>query len=256
MGLKPSTKNYSKVRFLKKLYRRALQLLALLFIMFLIKVFVYDMSSIKSYIDEQIQKLSEKNGFVVKEIGVLTNNSFCPIVSENTFEKYKTHSIFLVSLNKIIQHIESFDCVYSSNVKRALPDKIKIEIINKEPIAIWQNKKKFMFITKQGTTMKIRDSKNLDDFIIVTGENANMRTKELLDIIKVDPDIFSQVNSAIRIGDRRWDIRLKNGVEIKLPEKNPEIAWNKYIELNYNPKFQNKRLKIIDLRIENKIYAK
>jgi cell division protein FtsQ len=256
MGLKPSTKNYSNIRFLKKLYRRALQLLILLTVIFLVKTFVYDRSSIKHYVDTQTQEFSQKHGFIIEEIELIASNNYCPIVTKNTFDLYLKQSIFLISLNKVMQHVESFDCVYRSNITRIFPNKLKIEIINKEPIAIWQNKKKFEFITNRNGLMKIRDTKNLDDFIIVTGENANYRIKALLDIIKIEPSIFSTVDSAIRVGDRRWDIKLKSGVEIKLPEKNPEIAWNKYIELTDNPKFQSKHLRIIDLRIPNKIYAR
>ncbi|MCH9753693.1 MAG: cell division protein FtsQ/DivIB [Alphaproteobacteria bacterium] len=256
MGLKPSTKNYSTIRLLKKLYRRILQLVLLIVLVLLLKTFLYDRTLIQDYVNKHIQRFSEKHGLIVEEIGLITSNQYCPIVTKSTFDQFKKRSILLVSLTGMLQHIESFDCVNRTSVTRIFPNKIKIEIINKDPIAIWQNNKKFMFITSQNDIMQIRNTKDLDKFLIVTGSNANLHTKSLLDIIKINKEIFTSIESAIRVGDRRWDIKLKTGLEIKLPEKNPEIAWSKYINLTKNPKFQNKKLKVLDLRIPNKIYAK
>ena len=87
------------------------------------------------------------------------------------------------------------------------------------------------------------------------GENSIINSKYL--ISKIDRDIKKMIQSAIFIENRRWNIRLKNMITLKLPEKNLEEALENYKKIYSN--LSNKDLKdieIIDLRIPNQAIIK
>lgn len=257
MGLKPNKEDYSHKRSFRNISRKVIFVVFTISALFITKLFMYDREMIGDFFYAQINKASAKLGFTIQEVTVESSNSYCPAIKPDVFDSYKSESIFLIPIEKIQSYLESIDCVASANISRQLPSRIEIKVKNKEPIAIWQYQKNFFFINEDNSLMKIRNSKNLMDFIIVTGENAFKHTKNLINIISVDKDMFDKVDAAMRVGNRRWDIKLVGGLIIKLPEKNPELAWDKFLEIkDSNQIRQKKRIKVVDLRIKDKIYIK
>ena len=99
---------------------------------------------------------------------------------------------------------------------------------------------------------KNHDYKNLINFY---GENSIINSKHL--ISKIDQDIKQMIQSLIFVENRRWNIKLKNKITLKLPEKNLEAAIKNYKKIYSN--LSNKDLKdieIIDLRIPNQATIK
>ncbi len=89
--------------------------------------------------------------------------------------------------------------------------------------------------------------------VILSGKGANLHAQSLFNIFTIDPNLSANVYSATWIGDRRWDIRLENGLLIKLPENNLSDAWRNLIKIYHMPG-SILGLKIIDLRVSDKIY--
>lgn len=250
-------KNHSTIKFFKNVYRRIVHILLVVLALLLAKVLIYDRTLVGNFINKQIDNLSIKSEFIIREISVSLTNEYCPIVNDSTFDRYKNQSLLSISLRDIYDYTKSFDCVENVKIARIFPNKLKINVINKTPLAIWQNKKEFFFITTTNELMRIQNSDNLLNFITITGRNAYLYSTKLMDMISIDKEIFSQVDAAMWVGERRWDIKLKDGTEIKLPENDPEVAWKKFIDLrNNSEKFNQGKFKIIDLRIEDKIYTK
>jgi len=218
-------------------------------------VSIFQKDYISNLITQKIDNFSQKTGFVVEDFTMISSNEYCPVVTTSLLEEFRHQPIFTISLDKIKEKLSEYDCVQDVRISRAMPNLLKIEIINQEPAAILQNRKRFSFITKQNTLMKIRNSENLDNLIIFTGNKSENHALSLLSILAVDDNIFSQVDSVMRVGERRWDVRMKNGTEIKLPEKNIEIAWTKLIKLyNESEELKDNKAKMIDLRVEGKLY--
>lgn len=203
-------------------------------------------------------KYSKSLGFYVNEITIDSHSDHCINLNHYpNLHKYTGASIFLMPIYKIKEQLEEIDCIEKVDISRRLPDKVVVKAEYKEPIAIWQNEKKFSFITKSGEVIKIRNATNINKFIVITGKNAPSQTMSLLNMISIDSEIYSKVVSATLVGDRRWNVKFDNGSEILLPEQDPEIAWHKFLHLyKTQEEFQNWQYKILDFRVENKVYAK
>ena len=209
------------------------------------------------YRDQKTQGVSERLGFVVEDIIVVGEDSNCIIDLDDFKRQYLGISVFLADLDSIREKLETVDCIQSIGVNRALPNKLEVVIKPKQPIAIWQSHKQFYFIAEDGVVLKIRNIKNLQDLIIILGQNAPKHTSALLAVLKIDPEIYSKIVSAIWIGDRRWNIIFDNGTEVMLPENDYARAWQKFIELTKtNDDFKDFRYKTIDFRVKNRIYTK
>ena len=75
----------------------------------------------------------------------------------------------------------------------------------------------------------------------------------MLSILKTEPDLFENVHAAIRIGNRRWDLRMKNGVSIQLPEENPMMAWRRLANYQLSHSILERDLKLLDLRLPDRL---
>jgi cell division protein FtsQ len=67
------------------------------------------------------------------------------------------------------------------------------------------------------------------------------------------PALFARVRAAVRVGSRRWDVRLKNGIKVHLPEAQPADAWSRLAELAAEHRIFERDVAAIDLRLPDRL---
>ena len=77
-----------------------------------------------------------------------------------------------------------------------------------------------------------------------------------MEILATSPEVTRQFASAIRVGDRRWNIRMKNDIEVKLPEDDAAAALAKLAKMDAEEKLLARDIKVIDLRVPDKVFIK
>ena len=94
---------------------------------------------------------------------------------------------------------------------------------------------------------------DFDNLPIIIGEEAEKDAANLLNYLDKFPKIRKQLVYAVRIGKRRWDIKINRGVTIKLPEKGIMHALGIVDEVSDNNGFFHKDIEAIDLRMRDRI---
>ncbi len=216
--------------------------------------FLYQKQIIE-YAHQNCRKFLNQINFTLQKIEYDHEVRYClDFASANLFLSELDRPIFYIDIDKIETVFKHIDCVENYKITRVLPNKIKITIKEKKPIAIWQDSKdNFFYITDNGNIITIKNPEFVEHFIIFTGRNAYKNAEEILAIMQYDDEIAKKITSISYISQRRWDINLANNIKIMLPEKNPEIAWKKFVEIDKNNKLSEKPNKRYDLRIENKL---
>ncbi|MDE1152955.1 MAG: FtsQ-type POTRA domain-containing protein [Micavibrio sp.] len=157
--------------------------------------------------------------------------------------------VFGINIDDAQKNIATIPWVKDVTVTRRLPDKIIVELTERDAVALWQYQRKLAIIDETG---RVLSNRNLDDYQtlpLIVGEDAPQHVQELLSLLKAEPDIANQLVSAARIGGRRWDLRLKNDVTVKLPEENVELALRELASMAEKDSILEKNIKGIDLRI-------
>lgn len=167
---------------------------------------------------------------------------------ENTFDNYQP---FIKKL--VIEIKKQLPWIDKITITRSIPNLLNIKVTEYIPFAIWQKGKEKFVADKNGNIVPINNISDFEDLIVLSGDKATKHVKSLFNIFVTDPSLSSLVYSATWSGDRRWDIRLSNGLLIKLPENNISVAWGNLIKI-YNLPGSIVGLKVIDLRIDGKIY--
>ncbi len=116
------------------------------------------------------------------------------------------------------KRVESLGWVRSAAVARLLPGGVHVSIREREPAAVWQLSGALRLIDADGVVIKdIRADEHLG-LPFVVGAGAPEAAAELLRALASHPDIAGRTSALVRVGERRWNMRLKNGVDVKLPE--------------------------------------
>ncbi|MDC0037224.1 cell division protein FtsQ/DivIB [Alphaproteobacteria bacterium] len=247
-----------KNRFINKRKKSFFKVYIFCFLIFII-FFIYLYLNINKFANlttDLIQEYSNKYNYNLKKIEVigLTNLNKDEILI--FFNKFKNSSIFLVPVKEISNEIKKNKWIKEVNIRNDYKNTLKVNIKEETPIGIYENNNQKILFSKNLVILEIlrknHDYKNLISFY---GENSIINSKHL--ISKIDQDIKQMIQSLIFVENRRWNIRLKNKITLKLPEKNLEEAIKNYKKIYSN--LSNKDLKdieIIDLRIPNQAIIK
>lgn len=157
-------------------------------------------------------------GFEVKHVEVTGLKNMAKLPVYGAALNGPTNSMLLVDLDDIRTQLQALPWVADASVGRRLPDTLVIDIVERKPLAIWQHRGKLAVVDRDG---KILDTRHIERFAalpLIVGPRANLQAHPLMAMLADFPEVQQRVDSAIWIGDRRWDLRLKSGETLALPE--------------------------------------
>ena len=155
-------------------------------------------------------------------------------------------------LDQAFQAIKSLSWVHHVSIKRDWPDTLVIQIKERQPLALWQHKKKVALIDGEGFVITTEVNPFLT-YPLVVGHGAPLHAKALLESLTKAPHLKSQIKEAIWVGDRRWNLVLKSGVTLKLPEIAYEHALQILEGLEAKQTICARAKKSIDLRLPKRM---
>jgi cell division protein FtsQ len=152
--------------------------------------------------------------------------------------------------------LEALGWVRSAAVERRLPDQLYIRISEAEPIALWQQGGTFRLIDRAGQVIDQADASAFSELPVLVGEGAPAHAGELLAMLAREPALAARVKGAVWVGERRWNLRFENGVDVKLPAESPETAWNLLARLEREQGLLARDLTVIDMRLPDRLVVR
>jgi cell division protein FtsQ len=149
--------------------------------------------------------------------------------------------------------LETLDWVQQANVRRIFPNRLEIEIVEREAYVIWQNEGVFQLVDRTGKVMGKVTSVVDAGLPVVTGRGANMDAQALINDLEAMPDLKSAVKAAARVGERRWNLYLKNGVRLALPEHSTADDLKRAWAFLQQPAFVNAAIAGLDFRVRGEV---
>lgn len=192
-------------------------------------------------------------GFKINDILVIGRQNTAPEELLAKLGMQKGDALFGVSLEGGQEKIAGISWVKSARVARRLPNTIAVTIEERKPAALWQYRKKLSVIDIDGHVLTEENLDGWKHLPLVVGEHAPQDVAALLGLLHAEPDIAGALAAAVRIGNRRWDLRLKNGLLVKLPEKDVELALRQLARMDKTENMLARDVSHIDLRIAGKL---
>ena len=164
------------------------------------------------------------------------------------------------SLDAARARIEQLAWVQSATVERRLPGTIVVTLQERRPFAVWQNNGKFDLIDRRGQVVAEQDpAKDATAFAtlpLVVGPGAPEAAAALLDLLAAQPVLRPRVVAAVRVGERRWNLRLNTGGDVLLPEGQEAAAIAKLMELHASQGLLDRPLQTVDLRLPDRLVVR
>lgn len=123
-----------------------------------------------------------------------------------------------VDLDAIRDRLLQIGWIKEARVSRRLPDTIVVDVVERQPIAIWQHAQQLNLIDGEGVVLEQVRIEAMPDLMLVIGAGANRNLAGLNRLLDAAPHLRAQVEAATWIGGRRWDLRFQTGEVLALPE--------------------------------------
>ena len=240
----------------KKIYFPTILILLFFLITVIYILFFYDQKIIKQF-NSIIENYSDKYQYSLSVVNINGLNNINEDEILNLIKPYKGSSIFLIPIKKIANKISQNNWVKSINIQSNYKDTIEINIDESKPIGIYTTGIQNILFSDDLKILEniANNEKRFSALIKFEGKNSLHESIKLIDSF---PDDFIQyVDKAFLINKRRWNLKLKNSILLKLPENNIKEALENYKKIYIN--FSNEELieiESIDLRMKKKIILK
>ena len=161
----------------------------------------------------------------------------------------------LVDVAAIRERLLHYGWVKDARVSRRLPDTLVIDIVEREPAALWQDGQKLSLIDAEGVVLDRVQISAMPDLPLLIGPGANSQSRNLDALLKDVPTLAPQLESATWVGRRRWDLQFQTGETIALPEGEAaaRTALAKFARLDKSAGLLGRGILRFDLRISGKM---
>lgn len=143
--------------------------------------------------------------------------------------------------------------VESATVERRLPDTVNVVLTERVPLARWQHDDKFYVIDTDGHILPAAKPENFATLPLVVGTGADRESQALLDLLSNYPEVQSKTDSAVRVGERRWDLHLRPNITARLPEQDVDAALHRLSVQITEQKILDRDISVVDLRLPDRL---
>ena len=151
------------------------------------------------------------------------------------------------------EQLEECPWVEEAFVQRRPPHSIFIHVQESIPVALWQYKGKHQLIDSHGKIIHGQDPRNFRHMIKVIGKDAANDAPRIIKALENYPELRQRITSLTHQHGRRWDMRIEDRIDVKLPEDQLDLALTKLDQLEGDHDVSRGEIMTIDMRIPDKL---
>lgn len=157
-------------------------------------------------------------GFTMKRVEITGARRVSRLDIYNVAFDQPSMALPLVDLGATRERLLHFGWIKEARISRRWPDTLVVDVVERQPVAIWQNNQQLSLIDGEGVVLEAVRLESMPDLPLVIGPTANRQVSALSGLLETAPHLRPQVAGATWVGGRRWDIRFQTGETLTLPE--------------------------------------
>jgi len=162
-------------------------------------------------------------------------------------------SLLFLDAAKVRARLMANPWIANATVLKLYPSRLTISIKEREPFALWQKDGRVALIAADGTVLENRVPAAFAALPLLVGKGAERQGADMLALLARYPVIARQVEASVLVADRRWNLHFKNGLEVLLPESEPERALRLLVDLDRSKKLLSRDIVAVDLRLADRV---
>jgi len=162
-------------------------------------------------------------------------------------------SLLFLDVDDARARLKAIPWIADATVKKLYPDHLQITVSERDAFALWQTGGKVSVISADGTVAGPLIDARFAVLPLVVGAGAASRAREFLGQLDKYPAIRVQVRASVLVAERRWNLRLKNGIDVRLPENDVPRALDTLAALDRDKQLLTRDVSAIDLRLPDRV---
>jgi cell division protein FtsQ len=197
--------------------------------------------------------VANQAGFCIKGVAISGNTHMSREEILATAGISGSSSLVFLDVGAARERLKSAPWVADATVLKLYPGELQIGIKEREAFALWQKDGRVAVIAEDGTVLEPFVAPGLSKLPLVVGAGAQERAKTFLALIERYPALRDFVRASVLVGERRWNLRLKNGIDVRLPETGVERALERLVALDREKNLITRDIVAIDLRLADRV---
>jgi cell division protein FtsQ len=197
--------------------------------------------------------LANSAGFRITTVGIngrkqLTQDEVLAIGGVNG-----RSSLLFLDAEAVRGKLKANPWIGEATVLKLYPGRLQIDIVERSAFALWQQDGRLSVIADDGAVLEPYVTRRFTTLPLVVGKGADIRARDFLALLDRYPQVRSVTKAAIFVGERRWNLRLKDGLDIRLPENEVGNALAALSKLDQEDKLFSRDIVAVDMRLPDRL---
>ena len=162
-------------------------------------------------------------------------------------------SLLFLDAAAVRDRLKANPWIADATVLKLYPGQLQIDIVERSAFALWQQDGRLSVISDDGTVLEPYLSRRFVSLPLVVGQGAETHAKEFLALLARYPQVHAVTKAAIFVGERRWNLRLNDGLDIRLPENDVGNALASLSKLDRDDKLFSRDIVAVDMRLPDRL---
>jgi cell division protein FtsQ len=162
-------------------------------------------------------------------------------------------SLLFLDAASVRDSLKANPWIADATVLKLYPGALQINITERQPFALWQENGKLSVIADDGAVLEPYVTRRFASLPLVVGKGAETRARDFLALVAKYPAVNDQLKAAIFVGERRWNLRFKDGLDIRLPETDVGNALAALVKYDREDKLFSRDITAIDMRLPDRL---
>ena len=203
-----------------------------------------------------VQSTTARLGFAIDEVRVTGNLETSEIDILDRLGLDGWTSLIGFDAEAARERIAALPWVSMAAVRKVYPDAIEVRIEERKPFALWQHGRELSIVEANGNVISSYRGGRHSVLPLVIGLGAADHAANFVAMVKAHPELSARVKGFIRIAERRWDMRLENGVTVKLPETGEAQALTDLVAMDRQSGLLSRDIMTVDMRLADRLVVK
>ena len=143
--------------------------------------------------------------------------------------------------------------ISEATVLKLYPGELRIDIVERTAFALWQRDGRLSVISDDGAVLEPYVSSRFLSLQLVVGKGAETHARDFLALLARYPRVNSVTKAAVFVGERRWNLRLRDGLDVRLPENEVGNALATLSTLDKDDRLFSRDIVAVDMRLPNRL---
>jgi cell division protein FtsQ len=149
--------------------------------------------------------------------------------------------------------VEGLDWVENATVQRVWPATVIVHVTRRAAFARWQENRTVTVIDAAGERLLAERAVDHPELPLVVGAGASHAAAPLLVALEQAPQTQARLAALVRVGERRWNLQMKSGLTVALPETGAVAALQQLEGLQRAHRLLDRPIGTLDLRVPGRL---